>query len=55
MYRSKMAGFSFFSEASMVLSGDWVVMGGDEVCNRTTQRATVEVSTETILSATSPA
>jgi len=28
MYRSKMAGFSFFSEVSMVLSGDWVEVGG---------------------------
>lgn len=28
MYRSKMAGFSFFSEVSMVLSGDWAEAGG---------------------------
>lgn len=34
MYRSRMAGFSFFREASMVLSGDWVVVGGGEVCTR---------------------
>lgn len=27
-----MAGFSFFREASMVPSGDWVVVGGGEVC-----------------------
>lgn len=27
MYRSKMAGFSFFSEVSMMLSGDWVEVG----------------------------
>jgi hypothetical protein len=40
MYRSRMAGFSFFREASMVLSGDWVVVGGGEVCN---ERATHRV------------
>lgn len=34
MYRSRMAGFSFFRGASMVLSGDWVVVGGGEVCNK---------------------
>lgn len=28
MYKSKMAGFSFFSEVSVVLSGDWVEVNG---------------------------
>lgn len=34
MYRSRMAGFSFFSEVSMVLSGDCDVVGEGEVWNR---------------------
>lgn len=34
-----MAGFSFFREASMVLSGDCVVVGGGEVCNESHTRS----------------
>lgn len=33
MYRSKIAGFSFFSEVSTVLSGGWVEAGGGLVWN----------------------
>lgn len=44
MYRSRMAGFSFFREASMVLSGDWVVVGGGEVCNERHTRSETQRS-----------
>lgn len=55
MYRSRMAGFSFFREASMVLSGDWVVVGGGEVCNEShTQSGKAEVNLEIIPDVTVP-
>lgn len=49
-----MAGFSFFREASMVLSGDWVVVGGGEVCNESHTRSE-KINLENILGRTSPA
>lgn len=46
-----MAGFPILREASMVLSGDCVVVGGDEVCNESNE--TTKVNLEIILSAIS--
>lgn len=48
-----MAGFSFFREASMVLSGDWVVVGGGEVCNESHTRSE-KINLEIIHGRTSP-